>query len=139
NGNILFVTGNGLFDGNTGGLDFGDSLMKVSPAGTLLDYFTPHDQQLMNDQDFDLGSGGVLLLPDQTTGTHPHVAITAGKNGTIYVVDRDNMGRYNANNDNQIMQTLVNTFPNGTFWTGNFKAPAYWNGNLFYSADADNI
>jgi hypothetical protein len=137
-GNIFFVTGNGIFDANTGGLDYGDSLLKISPAGALLDYFTPHDQQNMNDQDIDLGSGGVLLLPDQP-GLHPHIVITAGKNGTIYVVDRDAMGQYNPNNDNQIIQSVVNTFPNGTKNTGNFKAAVYWNGRLFFSADADTI
>src|SRR5438045_709449 len=92
----------------------------------------------MNDLDIDLGSGGVILLPDQP-GAHPHMAITAGKNGTIYLVDRDNLGHYNSNNDNQIVQTVVNTFPNGSFHTGNFKAPVYWNGRLFFSADADFV
>jgi hypothetical protein len=135
-GNIYFVTGNGQFDVNTGGIDYGDTLMKISQAGAVLDYFTPHDQQYMNDNDIDLGSGGVLLLPDQP-GPHTHLAITAGKNGTIYLVDRDNMGHYNPNNDNQIVQTIVNIFPHGDKNNGNFKAPVYWNGRLYFSADAD--
>jgi fibronectin type 3 domain-containing protein len=138
NGDIFFVTGNGLFDANSGGIDFGDTLLRISRTGSVVDFFTPHDQQSMNDLDIDLGSGGVILLPDQP-GPHPHMAITAGKNGTVYVVDRDNMGHYNPNNDNQIIQHLTNTFPNGTFYTGNFKAPAYWNGNLYFSADGDNV
>ena len=137
-GNIFFVTGNGIFDVNTGGPDYGDSFVKLSTSGQVLDYFTPHDQQNMNDLDIDLGSGGVILLPDQP-GAHPHMAITAGKNGTIYLVDRDNMGHYNSNNDNQIVQTVVNIFPNGTKSTGNFKAAVHWNSRLFFSADADNI
>ncbi|PYX99683.1 MAG: pyrrolo-quinoline quinone, partial [Acidobacteria bacterium] len=135
---IYFVTGNGLFDADQGGWDFGDSFLKISPSGLLLDYFTPHDQQLMNDDDIDLGSGGVLLLPDQP-GPHPHLAITAGKNGTIYLVDRDNLGHYNPLNDNQIVQSIVNIFPHHNLSTGNFKAPVYWNGRLFFSADADNL
>ena len=137
-GNLHFVTGNGIFDVNTGGPDYGDSFLKLSPSGSVLDYFTPHDQQYMNDNDIDLGSGGVLLLPDQP-GPHPHLAITAGKNGTIYLLDRDNLGHYNASNDSQIVQSIVNTFPNGTKFTGNFKAPVYWNGRLFFSADNDYV
>ena len=137
-GNLYYVTGNGVFDVNTGGPDYGDSLMKLSTSGTVLDYFTPHDQQVMNDQDLDLGSGGVLLLPDQP-GSFPHLALTAGKNGTIYVINRDLMGHYNTSNDSQAVQTIVNIFPNGNKNTGNFKAAVYWNGHLFYSADADNI
>src|SRR5207248_2865672 len=57
-GNIFFVTGNGIFDVNTGGPDYGDSFVKLSTSGQVLDYFTPHDQQNMNDLDIDLGSGG---------------------------------------------------------------------------------
>jgi hypothetical protein len=94
----------------------------------------------MNSGDLDLGSGGVLLLPDQAgSGAHPHLALTAGKNGTIYLVDRDNMGGFNSSNDNQIVQSIQNEFPGGTYHTGNFKAPVWWNGNLYYSADSDNV
>jgi len=110
--------------------------MKINQAGSVVDYFTPHDQQAMSAADIDLGSGGVLLLPDQP-GLHPHEAITAGKNGNIYVVDRDTMGHYNPNNDSQIVQTIVNIFPHGLSTNGNFKAPVYFNGNLYFSADAD--
>jgi hypothetical protein len=135
-GNIYFVTGNGDFA--SGSSNFGDSMLKLSSSNTLLDYFTPHDQDAMAALDLDLGSGGVILLPDQS-GPYPHEAISAGKNGTIYVVNRDNMGHYNPNNDNQIIQALVNTFPGGTFGTGNFKAPVYFNGSVYFSADADTI
>jgi uncharacterized repeat protein (TIGR01451 family) len=137
-GNIYFVTGNGDFNANTGGRNYGDSFVKISPAGAVLDFFTPHDQQAMANSDLDLGSGGTTLLPDQP-GPHTHLAISAGKNGTIYLVDRDNMGQYRSDNDNQIVQSLANIFPNGTFITGNFKAPVYWNSHLYFSADADFI
>ena len=65
-----------------------------------------------------------MLLPDQP-GSHPRLALSAGKNETIHVVDRDNMGHYNPNNDNQIVQSLVNIFPNGTPEPGNYNAPVY--------------
>jgi hypothetical protein len=137
-GNIYFVTGNGDFNADSGGRNYGDSFMKLSTSGAVVDYFTPHDQLTMANNDLDLGSGGTTLLPDQP-GPHPHLAVSAGKNGTIYLVNRDNMGGFRPNDDNQIVQSLQNIFPNGTFITGNFKAPVYWNGSLFFSADADFI
>ena len=82
-GNIFFVTGNGTFDANTGGLDYGDSIEKISAGGAVSDYFAPHDQAVLSAGDLDLGSGTALLLPDQA-GPHPHLLVTAGKNGTIY-------------------------------------------------------
>jgi len=138
-GDIYFVTGNGTFDADSGGSDYGDSIGKISPSGTVLDYFTPHDQQSMNDYDLDLGSGAPLLLPDQS-GPYPHLLITAGKTGTIYVVDRDNMGHYNPNNDSQIPQALANILPSGTVThTGNFKAPVYFGGSVYFGAVSDPI
>jgi len=110
----------------------------LNQNGTVSDYFTPHDQSTMASIDLDLGSGGALLLPDQA-GAHTHVALTAGKNGTIYVLDRDNLGHFNSANDSQILQSLVNIFPGGTFTTGNFKSPVYFNGHVYFSADADNL
>jgi hypothetical protein len=138
-GRLYFVTGNGDFDANNvGGTAYGDSIVAIKPDGTVSDYFTPHDQSTMSASDLDLGSGGALLLPDQP-GPHTHEALSAGKNGTIYVVDRDNMGHFNSSNDNQIVQTLVNILPGGTFQTGNFKSPVYFNGSVYYSADSDTI
>ena len=131
-GNLYFATGNGTFDVNTGGRDYGDSIMKLSPAGIVLDYFTPHDQDHLNTTDLDLGSGGTTLLPDQP-GSHPHLAVTSGKNGTIYVVDRDNMGHFRSTDDSQIVQSLVSVFPI------NYRAPVYWNSHLYFSADLDPI
>ena len=97
-GNLFFVTGNGVFDVNTGGIDYGDSLLSVNPTTAAVNtYFTPMDQSNDNANDLDLGSGGVLLLPAQAGSTaHPNLALTAGKDGTIYLVDRDSMGGYNS-------------------------------------------
>ena len=137
-GNVYFVTSNGPFDVNTGGVDYGDSFMKLSASGAVVDYFTPHDQGNLATNNLDLGSGGVLLLPDQS-GAHPHLMLSAGKDGTIYLVDRDNMGHYNANNDSQIVQSLVNIFPFGTVEPGNNSSPVYFNGNVYFSPISDNI
>jgi hypothetical protein len=139
NGNIYFSTGNGGFDANSGGPDYGDSLEKLSPLAAVLDYFTPHDQGVMEANDLELGSAGPVLLLDQSSGPYPHVLISAGKNGTIYVVNRDNMGHYNPNNDNQIVQSLVSALPNGQIDTGNFSAPVYFKGYVYFCAVDDTI
>jgi hypothetical protein len=136
-GNIYFTTGNGFFDANSGGVDYGDSVVKLSPSGAVLDYFTPHDQAILAAGDIDLGSGGVLLLPDQN-GPYPHELVTAGKNGTIYVISRDNMGQFNPNDDSQIIQSLVGIFPGGNA-SGNFSAPVYYNGYIYFAPVAGTV
>src|SRR5947209_1212590 len=91
-GNIFAATGNGHFNAS----DFGDSILKLSlnPQNlSLADSFTPFNQADLDLIDNDLGSGGVLLLPDQP-GTYPHLLVQAGKEGRIYLVNRDHMGGY---------------------------------------------
>ena len=138
-GDIYYVTSNGNFDVNTGGVDYGDSVQKLSPTGTVVDYFTPHDQQNMDVNNLDLGAGGPVMLVDQTTGSYPHLLITAGKSGTIYVINRDSLGHYNASNDNQIVQSLVSVLPNGTVESGNFSTPVFFNGYVYFGAVNDVI
>ena len=77
-GRIYFVTGNGGFNVDQGGTEYGDTIAAINPDGSVSDYFTPHDQANMSALDLDLGSGGTLLLPDQP-GPHPHEVISAGK------------------------------------------------------------
>jgi chitodextrinase len=137
-GNIYFVTGNGLFDVNTGGKNYGDSFVKISPSGSVMDYFTPYDQANISGNNFDLGAAGPLLLPDQP-GLHPHLLVSAGKDNTIYLLDRDAMGHYNASNNNQIVQSLVNAFPFGRPEPGNFSSPVYFNGTVYFGPVADTI
>ena len=138
-GNLYFTSSNGTFDLNSGGIDAGDTIEKFSPSGSLVDYFTPHDQAAMETNNVELGSAGPVLLIDQASGPFPHLLVTAGKEGTIYVINRDNMGHYNPNNDNQAVQTLVNIFPNGTQDTGNFSVPVYFNGFVYFAAVNDTL
>jgi hypothetical protein len=137
-GNLYFATGNGTFDANAGGSDYGDSVEKLGTNGVVQDYFTPHDQANMATNDLDLSSGGLLLLPDQG-GAYPHLLVNAGKTGTIYLLNRDNMGHYHANNDSQIVQSLVNALPGGTGGTGSFTPPVYFNGHVFFGAVNDSV
>ena len=137
-GNLYCITGDGLFDADTGGTDYGDSFLKLSPAGSALDYFTPSVQTTLDADNLDLGSGGVLLLPDQS-GAHPHEMVSAGKNGTIYLVDRDNMGHYHSNTD-QIVQSIVNIFTESTGEEGgNFSSPVYFNGRVYFAPVEGNV
>ena len=137
-GNVYFVTANGLFNAHLGGGNYGDSYVKLSPTGAVLDYFTPGNQGTLDSLNIDLGSANVTLLPDQP-GAHPHLALMAGKNGTIHVVDRDNMGGYNPPNDHQIVQSLVDIFPFGTPEPGNYSAAVYFNSRVYFSPVADSI
>ena len=130
-GNIFVVTGNGRFNAASGGRDYGDSVLKLAHGKdglVLRDFFTPYNQQELNAQDADLGSGGPVLLPDQP-GAHPHLAVLGGKGGGLYVIDRDRMGKYQAGSDSHAVQVLQ--FP------GILSAPAYWNHHLYIFASDD--
>jgi len=133
-GNVFFMTGNGTFDGPSpdGSNDFGDSFLKLtSGALTLSDFFTPFDQATLAANDNDLGSGSPLLLPDQGAGP-PHLLVSAGKEGTIYLLDRDNMGKFNSNSD-QIVQSIPPGALEGSF----FGTPAYFQNTVYFCAIND--
>jgi chitodextrinase len=136
---IYVITGNGAFDANAGGTNFGDSILRIAPNGAVADYFTPWNQGALNANGLDLGSAGPMLLPDQP-GAHPHLMLSAGKNSTIYLIDRDAMGRYSGSTiDSQIVQSLVDVFSSGTPEPGNFSAPVYFNGTVYFGPVADGI
>ena len=128
--NLYFEVGNGSFSADTGGGDYGDSFMKLSTSNNQLavaDYFTPFNQAALQSADADLGSGGPMLLPDEAgSPAHPHLIVGGGKEGKIYLVDRDNMGHYNPANDSQIVQSFAAGV--GKF----FCTPAYFNYQLYY-------
>jgi hypothetical protein len=137
-GNVFLATGNGTFDLNTAGLDAGDTILKLGPVGggtfPILDYFTPYNQASLSSTDSDLGSGGVMLLPDQPAGSaHQHLLTVAGKQGTLYLVDRDAMGHFNANGDTQIVQLLPGIVG------GMFATPAFWNDTLYLGGVNDAL
>ena len=133
-GNIYVSTGNGTFSADTNGVDYGNSIIKFSTNGGLSvsDYFTPFDQVNLSAFDIDFGSSGVLLLPDQP-GPNPHLAITGGKSGTLYLVNRDDLGQFQSGSDSQIVQSLPGIIG------ADFCTPAYFNGNLYYNGEADTL
>ena len=134
-GSIFFMSGNGTFDANTGGSDYGMSYLRLIPKNGLsvADYFTPYNEARLSGSDTDLGSGGALLLPYQSGAAHPYLAIGAGKNGVIYLVDRTNMGHFNSSGNSQIVQSIVNAFDG----RGLYATPVYWQDQLYFWADGD--
>lgn len=134
-GNMYLVTGDGEFDANIGGRDYGDSILKLpldAPTFAPTDYFSPFNQRKLLDDNQDLGTGGVILLPDQP-GVHPHLLLTAGKDGTIYLVDRDSLGHFKSASDTQIVQSLQHKFvhrihSSAAFWAGTDKSWVYLGG-----------
>ena len=132
-GNIFFLEGNGTFEttltaqGFPSNQDCGNCFVKLSTSGglALVDYFTPHNTIAASNADLDLGSGGAIVLPDMkdATGATRRLAVGGGKDSTIYVADRDNMGKFNANTD-QIYQAI----PMGGQV---FSMPAYFNGTVY--------
>lgn len=124
-GNVYLATGNGGFDANVGGTDSGDSVVKLGGPSQqqlpVLDYFTPHDQAVLDEQDADLGSGGPMLLPTQSPrAPHRHLLTLGGKGGVVYLIDRDNMGQFNPDSDDQIVESLPASISltggNATWW-----------------------
>jgi uncharacterized protein (TIGR03437 family) len=131
NANIYIVTGNGTFDAEHGGADLGDSVIKLATTNGLsvADYFTPFNADLLDANDLDLGSGGALLLPDSAgSPTHPHLLVSGGKEGRIYLLDRDLMGHFSPESDGQIVQSLP------TVVGPLFGVPAFFNNTVYFSA-----
>jgi hypothetical protein len=149
-GDLYFSTGNGEFDttldanGFPADGDYGDSLLKITPVAPgkpgyqninghglkVSDYFTPMNQDFLNGNDLDLGSGGVILVP-RSGGASP-VVMTSAKQGTIYVVDTAKLGKFNPSSD-QIVQELIGAI--GGLW----GTPAYFNNTIYFGGTGDVI
>jgi hypothetical protein len=161
---FYFETGNGTprggnptFDANGFPTDdnYYESLVKVvaDPSTTptnqnpngwgfkITDYFTPYNVEALDEAGEDFGSGSPLILPDSAgSPNHPHLMVAAGKEGRIYVLDRDNLGKFNPNGDN-----VLNAVPNGTgqntppvLINGALSTPAYYHGELYWVSGYSN-
>ncbi|MGH9692201.1 MAG: pyrrolo-quinoline quinone [Candidatus Acidiferrales bacterium] len=143
-GNVYLLTGNGTFDttldpsGFPAQGDYGNAFVKLGMRGgrlSVIDYFTMHDTIAQSEQDEDLGSGGILLLPDMMDSSKRvrHLAIGAGKDQIIYTVDRDSMGKFNATEDK--------VFEKDIWALGGmeFASPAYFNNTVYYGAYKDYL
>lgn len=130
-GNLYVPTGNGTFDANSGGHDYGDSVLKLDGSTLAIkDYFTPHDQDRISEADSDVGSSGPTLLPDQP-GAHKHLLLQPTKDSTIYVIDRDNMGKFHRDTD--ALPAIVHMHGGG------YGAIAFWDRRAYFAASDDSL
>jgi hypothetical protein len=144
-GDVYVATGNGVFDEAPPppDNDYGDSVLRLhsiagsTPNGKNLSvagWFTPYDQLSFAENDTDLGSGAPVLLPTQTTkGLPANLLVQIGKDGLIYLINRDSMGQYNPSNNGQIVQSF--TGPVGGLW----GMPALWHNNLYVGGQSDSL
>jgi hypothetical protein len=142
NGSIYVATANGDF-----GLGFGpnasDSVLRLTfnrsasdptQAFTVADYFTPDNQQTLADDDNDLGSSGLMLIPST------HLGVVAGKEGSIYLLDLNNLGHYNISDNNNAVQFLPSVLGTNSDGTDeNFSTASYFNGNVYYIGENDCV
>jgi hypothetical protein len=132
-GNVYVATGNGRFTVAAKGRDYGDSMLKLGLAGgsfQVLDYFTPFNEKALNRDDADLGSGGPMLVPAQP-GDSRRLLLIGGKDGSLYVLDRERLGKYQEGHDNAVQVIR--------FRGGIYAAPAYWNGRVYMLASNDYL
>ena len=123
--NLYFITGNGNFDATNATApnnDYGDTLLQLNPALQVTQYFTPSDEATDFSDDKDFGSGGAAVLADLPAGnTVTHVLVCGGKDGTLYVINRDLLGGFG---DTGAVQSI----PLGH---GSFSTPSIWNNTLY--------
>jgi hypothetical protein len=130
NNNLYVITGNGTFDGST---QFGDSFLKLSTGSSMsvLSFFAPSNQAALNSIDQEVGSGGAAILIDQPSGPVPHLVIGGGKEGKLYLLNRDNLGGNNSTDSGAVQ----------TFAAGNavFATPAFWQNTLYLGFAFDHV
>jgi len=135
NGNIFVTTANGTYDASTGGEDYGDSVLKLTPEDGVLsvgDSFTPWNQANLSSLDWDLGAGGTMLLPDQA-GSFPHVMLAGGKGSAVYELNRDSLGGFNTSQDQNLL-TVPAAIGADVIGAGSRAAgPAYWQEQVYYT------
>lgn len=143
-GNIYLLAGNGTFDttvtkaGFPNNNDFGNGFLKLSNSSGLqvTDFFEPFNTTSESSEDDDLGAGGAMVLPDMVDrdGVTWQFAVGAGKDGNIYLVNRNNMGKWNSANNNNAYQPLTGAIDNGVW-----SMPAYFNGTIYYGGVNDPL
>jgi hypothetical protein len=128
--NIFVATGNGTFDAYRGGQDYGDSFLLLGTGATpsVADYFSPCDEAALAAKGQDVGSSAPVLLPD-SAGSVPHLMVGGAKNGSLYVLNRDNLGKFSACPD---LMPRVQVVPTGD--ASILSTPLFWNNVIYVAA-----
>jgi len=117
------------------GATYSNSVLKLTPELTVADYFTPFDVQFLNTNDEDLSSTGVLILPDQS-GTNTHELVAGGKQGFVYLLDRDDLGEFHQTYDQDIQEfSLIPGEQTSQVKDVLFSSPAFWNNTVYFAPD----
>jgi hypothetical protein len=142
-GNIYIVSADGSFNLDSGGKNTGDTVLKLQLSGNtfnIVDWFSPSNQVCLDQADLEIGSGGVALLPD--VGAGKKLGAVINKEGRLYLLNLDSMGKFNPAGDTQIPQMLVvgsktcfagmgAGFAEGPDWQRLYGNPSFWNGNIY--------
>jgi hypothetical protein len=131
-GNVFIMTGVDQDDPPSG---YNDSFLRFSMNDlSVQDFFTPDNAATLSANDADLGSGSPVLMPDNSSST-PHEIIGGGKDGNVFVVNRDSMGSYSPSSNN-----VIQTVRGGPHQYDNiFSTPVYWNGFFYVHSEGDVV
>jgi hypothetical protein len=145
NGNIFLNTANGSFNADSGGPNYGDTMLRLNLTGNtfqVMDWFTPSSKACMDFDDLELGSGGVALLPtDFTNGAS--LAVAYSKEGRLFLVNTSTMGKFNSAGDQIVQEFMIGSVTcsdpptidtEGSGWNRLYGNASYWNGNLYAGA-----
>jgi len=137
NGNIYVVGADGSFNADTGGQDYGDTVMKLKFDGSsfqVVDYYTPSNEACVDAADLEIGSGGVALLADRGS------AIAVNKEGKMYIMNLANLGHFSTTSDaaqivevgnNDCVANMGGGFAEGSTWHRLYGNASYWNNNVY--------
>jgi hypothetical protein len=132
-GDVYLMSGADAGDQNYTPLLYNNSFLRLDPKTlSVLDFFAPDDNSFLAQSDADLGSGANILMPDNGSNT-PHEVLGGGKDGNIFLVNRDRMGGSNSSSNN-----VIQTVHTGVSQLDDiFSTPVYWNGFVYYHPDGD--
>jgi hypothetical protein len=130
-GDIYLITG---VDLNDPAPDYNDSALRLQSNNlSVLDYFKPSNEPILRNNDADFGSGSPIIMPNNPS-QYPHELIGGGKDGRIFVINRDNMGGY------QMTDHVIQEVQTGTQEYDNiFTTPTLWNNNIYYHCAQDVV